>query len=740
MMKTNVLKSGILFALMLISSLVQSQTDNRKITLDDVLKSRKFSARGFSGAQPLKDGEHFCQVKKDSLNVYEYKTGKYVSTVVTSGELIPEGDTVPLPVYGYQFSPDESKILFAKDEEAIYRWSSKAFYYVFDIATRRLTPVSDKGKQRLAVISPDGTKIAYVRDNNLFVKELPVPTQTAPSEETQITFDGKMNEIINGAPDWVYEEEFGFAQAFCWSPDSKKIAYYRFDETRVKEYTLDYYGEIYPEQYKYKYPKPGEDNSLVNIFITNLVTGDLLKVDIGEETDIYIPRIKWTENPEILALYRLNRHQNKLDLLFADAATGKTHVAYSEENKYYIEINDDWIFLKNGKQFIISSEKDGYMHLYLYNMDGSPVCQITKGNWEVTGFLGVDEEKQLVYAVTTMNSPMDRSLVSVSLDGKKLTLLTPGPGTHSVSVTPGFRYFIDSYSDINTPPVITIYDRKWKPVREVENNEKLKTTIAEAGFGKTDFFSFTTDDGITLNGWMLKPAGFDAARKYPVLVTIYGGPGSQTVLNKWGAVSSWDQLLAQNGIILVSIDNRGTGGRGEEFKKCTYLELGKYETIDQIEGAKYLGSLPFVDKDRIGMWGWSFGGYLTLSSLTKGADWFSMGVAVAPVTNWKYYDNIYTERFMRTPKENESGYEDNSPINHAAGLKGKLLMIHGMADDNVHPQNSYDFVTALVAADKQFEQQLYPNSNHGIYTGKNTTFHLYSRMTGFILKNLRAGE
>jgi dipeptidyl-peptidase 4 len=730
MIKTKLLKSGLFSAMFILSLFAQAQDGPKKITLDDIFKNRKFSSKGFSGVQPMQDGEHYCQVKKDSLNVYEYMTGNCVRTIVTSGQLVPAGDTTPLSIYGYEFNSDETKIILSKDEEPLYRRSSKANYYIYDIPSGKLVALSDKGKQRLATVSPDGTKVAFVRDNNLFVKDFSSGT------EAQVTTDGKTNEVINGATDWVYEEEFEFSQAFFWSPDSKKIAYYRFDESKVKEYQLTYYGDLYPEQYKYKYPKAGEENSLISVRIWDLSSARTIPVDLGAETDIYIPRIKWTEDPGTLALYRMNRYQNKLELLLANAASGATKVIYTEENKYYIEINDDWTFLKNGKQFILSSEKSGSRHLYLFDMDGTPVRQITHGNWEVTEFLGVDEDRQLVYIMSTSNSPMERCLISVGLDGRKYRTFSAAQGSDRVSFTPGYKYYICNHSDINTPPYITVNDPEGKVVREIETNGKLKETMKEYGFAKAEFFSFTTSNGLTLNGWMMKPASFDPQKKYPVLFTIYGGPGSQTVLNSWGAVSSWNQMLVQHGIILVSVDNRGTGGRGEEFKKCTYLELGKYETLDQIEAAKYLGSLPYVDKTRIGMWGWSFGGYMTLSCLTKGADWFSMGVAVAPVTNWKYYDNIYTERFMRTPKENEKGYEDNSPINHADQLKGKLLMIHGMADDNVHPQNSYDMVTALVAANKQFEQQLYPNSNHGIYAGKNTTFHLYTRMTDFILRNL----
>ncbi|MCX6246903.1 MAG: S9 family peptidase [Bacteroidetes bacterium] len=718
----------VLFIMMALSAI--SQTGIKKIALEDVFKNRKFSSRIVYSLNSMKDGDHYCQLRSDSLNLYEYATGKLTKTLVTSKELVPAGDTAPISMGSFSFSQDETKILFSTDEEAIYRHSSKANYYFYDLITHKLTALSKNGKQRLATFSPDGTKIAFVRDNNIFLTDL------SSGKEKQITNDGKVNEIINGAADWVYEEEFGFSQAFFWSPDSKRIAFYRFDESNVREYQLTTYGDLYPEQEKYKYPKAGEDNSKIQLIVWNLDSGRSVNVDIGTEQDIYIPRVKWTEDPGILAFYRLNRHQNKLELLLADAGSGKSHVVYTEENKTYIEINDDLHFLKDKSGFLLTSEKDGFRHIYIYTLEGKPVRQLTSGKWEVTGIAGIDEQNAKIFFVSTEVSPLERYVYSIGLDGKNKTCLTPKKGYNVPEFSSRCTWFMNRWSDINTPSAYTINKPDGSEVRTIQDNAKLKETMKEYGFGKSEFFTFQTRDGVVLNGWMLKPAGFDPLKKYPVLFTIYGGPGSQTVKNQWGMTTSWDQFLSQNGIILVSVDNRGTGFRGEEFKKCTYLELGKYETLDQIEAAKYLGSLPYVDKDRIGMWGWSFGGYMTLSCLTIGADYFKMGVAVTPVTNWKYYDNIYTERFMQTPRENPRGYEANSPINHAAELKGKLLIIHGMADDNVHTQNSYDFISALVAANKQFEMQMYPNSNHGIYTGKNTTFHLYTRITEFILKNL----
>jgi dipeptidyl-peptidase 4 len=733
-MKTNFISNWIILVLFLSGSTAFSQSGKKSISLDDIFKTRKFSSKGGGSFVSMNDGDHYCQVVKDSLNTYVYATGALSGTIVTAGKLIPAGAKEPIDMGSFTFSDDETKILFATDEEPIYRRSSRAMYYIFDRVTGKLDALSGGGKQRLATFSPDGKKVAFVRDNNIFIRDI------AAGTEIQVTTDGKINEIINGATDWVYEEEFEFSQAYFWSPDSKRLAFYTFDESKVREYELTYYGDLYPEQYKYKYPKAGESNSVISVSIYDLTSARTVSVFLGNDADIYIPRVKWTADPSVLSFYRMNRHQNKLELMFADARTGETHPVYTEENKYYIEINDDLTFLENGKQFLLSSEKDGFRHLYLFNIDGTPVRQITRGSWEVVTLYGVDEGKSLVYYSSDEASPLEKNIYSISLEGTGKTCLTPAKGTNSASFSTKFKWFVNRWSDINTPPVITVNRPDGVVERTIQDNSKLKELIREYNFGKVDFFSFSTTDGVELNGWMLKPANFDPLKKYPVLFTIYGGPGSQTVSNVWGSASSWNQLLAQQGIIVVSVDNRGTGGRGEEFKKMTYLQLGKYETIDQVEAAKYLGGLPYVDKARIGMWGWSFGGYLTLSCLTRGADYFSMGVAVAPVTNWKYYDNIYTERFMRTPQENNSGYEDNSPVNQAALMKGKLLMIHGMADDNVHPQNSYDMITALVAADKQFDVMVYPNSNHGIYTGKNTTIQLYTRMTNFIITNLTGQE
>ena len=709
---------------------VFAQGEKKSLDFTDVVKSKTFASKGIDGSCSMKDGKHFCQLKKDSLNEYDYETGGFTRVIVTAGQLIPSGKTESIEMSKYEFSNDETKILFSTATEEIYRYSVWAFYYIYDLKSGILTPLSENGKQRVAAFSPDDTKIAFVRRNNIFIKDI------LSGSEIQITGDGRENEIINGVPDWVNEEEFEFLRAFAWSPDGNCLAFYRFDESRVKEYSLETYGDLYPVTYRYKYPVPGEANAVISIHIYNLISGKTTKLDIGADTTIYIPRIKWTKDPKWLALYRMNRHQNKLELLLANAETGNTKVVYTEEDKCYIEIHDHLNFLKDGRSFILTSEKDGFRHIYHYNIDGSLINQLTSGKWEVTDLYGIDELKGLVFYQSAESSPLDREVYCVALDGREKRKLSERAGTNTPEFSSTFKYFINRWSDANTPPYITLNRANGEVIRVLQDNSKLIGKMKEYNLSRVGFFTVKTPQGYTLNAWMMKPPDFNPLKKYPVLFTVYGGPGSQNVSNTWRTASFWNRYLAQNGIIVINVDPRGTAGRGAEFKKLTYLQLGKFETEDMMETAKYLSELSYIDAKRIGIWGWSYGGFMTLSCLTLASDFFSMGVAVAPVTHYKYYDDIYTERFMRTPQENSEGYEQNSPNNHADKFKGKLLLIHGMADDNVHPQNSYDFMTAMVAAGKQFESQLYPNSNHSIYTGKNTTFHLYKRMTDFILKNL----
>jgi dipeptidyl-peptidase-4 len=631
----------------------------------------------------------------------------------------------------YAFSEDESKILFSNESETIYRRSVKAKYYIFDTKTLIYQTLFDQAKQRYATFSPQGEKVAFESANNLYFKDL------SNDKITQITSDGKVNEIINGASDWVYEEEFTLVRGFEWSPDGKKIAYFRFDEKAVPEFTLEYFKDgAYPEAYKYKYPKVGQPNATVSVFIYDLTTGKTTKVTQEEGADIYYPRIKWTQDPNKLCITKMNRLQNELTLLIADAQTGDSYPLYQEKNKYYVDLHDNLTFLKDGKHFIWTSEGNGFNHIFLHEMTGRLVRSITEGAWDVTNLYGIDEAKGVLYYQAAERSPMERQVYSIDLDGKNKKCLTDAKGWSDAQFSTTFDYYVATHSMLNSAATFGVYDKNATLVRALENNEKVGNLQREYAAVSADFFKFKTSEGVELNGWMMKPAKIKRKAKLPVLMYVYGGPGSQQVTDQWkGGNYWWFQHLVQQGYIVACVDNRGTGARGEEFKKMTYKQLGKYETIDQIEGAKYLGTLPNIDKTRIGIFGWSYGGYMASSCLFKGADVFKASIAVAPVTNWKWYDSIYTERYMQTEKENAQGYKENSPVYFANLLKGNYLLIHGTADDNVHFQNSVEMSNNLIANNKQFDTYFYPNRNHGIYGG-NARLHLYQKMTNFLKEKL----
>ncbi|NOZ48221.1 MAG: S9 family peptidase [Chlorobi bacterium] len=702
-----------------------SQTEKPKITLEDLWKKYTFYPSSVYGLRSMNNGLYYTTIDKASeINKYSYKTGKKVSTILNINEL----DTAVIKsLNNYEFSDNESKIIFYINRERIYRRSFTADFYVWDLETKKLMKVSDRGRQQLATLSPDGSKVAFVRNNNIYIKNL------ISGVEKAITKDGKYNEIINGAPDWVYEEEFSFAKAFAWSPDGEKIAFYKFDESKVKQFDMTMFYDLYPENRQYKYPKAGEDNSIVNIFVYNLLNERSLKMNTGKETDQYIPRIKWTNNSNILSIQRLNRLQNKLDILLADVTNGKSEVVFTDTNKYYVDITDFVSFIENNRYFIYVGEIDGYNHIYLYDLEQKKLKQITKGKWDVTNYLGYDSKNKLFYYTSAEESPLRRSVYTIDFNGNNKKKLSEKDGMNRTEFSKGFKYYINYYSNATTPAFITLHNAKGKLIRILEDNKPLLDTLQFYNYSTKEFFSFTTSENVLLNGYMIKPPDFDKNKKYPVFMTQYSGPNSQEVLDNWSF--NWENYLAQEGYIVVCVDGRGTGARGEEFRKMTYLQLGKYETIDQIEAAKYLGTLPYVDKDRIGIFGWSYGGFMSLLCMTKGADYFKAGIAVAPVTNWRYYDNIYTERFMRTPQENPDGYDNNSPINFVDSLKGKLLIVHGSGDDNVHLQNTMMIAEKLIQANKQFDMMIYPNKNHSIYGG-NTRYHLFTKMVDFLKENL----
>ena len=714
---------------------VQAQ-QKQAITLEDIWAKPTFRAASVPGFDWMKDGRYYAALENGSLVQHEVTTGKTLQTLASAAELTLPGADKPVAVDGYSFNANEQKILFTTGTEPIYRHSSRASYYVFDRASKKLTALSSGGKQGYATFSPDGKRVAFVRDNNLFVTDL------ATMAETAVTTNGVKNNLINGSTDWVYEEEFGFAQGFFWSPDSRQIAFYTFDESQVPEYDKQQWGGLYPTEYRFKYPKAGEKNSVVSVNSYDVASARTTKLDVGPVADQYLPRLMWTQVPNTLSIQRLNRLQNKLEILHGDATTGKTQVVLTDASAAYVDINDDLRYLPGGKQFLFTSEKDGYQHLYLYDMSGRQVRQLTKGDWEISTINGFDSKAGFVYFTSTQGSALQRHLYRVSLQGGNPRRISEaGNGTDVVNLSPDTRYFLNTHSAAGVPAVVSLREGSTgKLVKTLEDNAKLRETLAQYDLGKLEFFTFKTSEGTELNGSMLKPTNFDPAKKYPVLMHVYGGPGSQTVKDDTGAGIAftnylWHQLLAEKGYIVVSVDNRGTGARGAAFKKSTYANLGKLETIDQGEGAKYLATLPFVDKSRIGIWGWSYGGYMTSLAMTKNPDLFKMGIAVAPVTNWRYYDTVYTERFLKTPQENPAGYDDNSPVQFAQNLKGKFLLVHGTGDDNVHFQNSIAFVDALIKANKDYQTLYYPNRNHGI-GGGNTRLHLYRQMTNFVMQNL----
>jgi len=661
-----------------------------------------------------------------TVDKYSYATLEKVETIVDSKDL----DELKY-FESYEFNNNETKLILAVDSEPIYRRSSLGVFYVYDLASKTLQLI-DKEKIQEPTFSPDSKKVAYAKNNNLFIKNLKT------NEVTQITIDGKKNHIINGICDWVYEEEFAFVKAFEWSVDSENIAYLRFDETEVPTFSMDITGkELYPTQQVFKYPKAGEKNAVVTLHIYNVSTTKTSKINVGEYE--YIPRIKWTNDAKTLCVTTLNRHQNDLKLYFVNATDFSSKIVLNETDKAYVDINDNLKFLTDNS-FIWTSEKDGFNHIYHFDKKGKLINQVTSGNWEVTDFYGVDEKNETIFYQSVEDGSINRTIFSIKLNGKNKTRLTNAEGTNSASFSKNLQYFINTFSDANTPPIYSLHNSEGKQLKEILNNNKLAESLKSYNLSKKEFFTLKTANG-AFNAWMLKPSNFDPNKEYPLFMTQYSGPGSQSVSNSWNSANDyWFQFLTEQGYIVACVDGRGTGFKGADFKKATYLNMVKYETIDQIDAAKELGKLAYIDESEVGIWGWSFGGHMSTNCLLKGEGTFKMAIAVAPVTSWRFYDSIYTERFMRTPQENAAGYDENSPINYADKLQGKFLLIHGSGDDNVHVQNTMRLTNALIEANKPFDQAIYPDRTHGIYRGKNTRLHLYTKMTKFIQENLGKEE
>ena len=717
----------ITFLFLLLSLCVFGQ---QKITVEAIFNG-EFRAKGMDELQSMKNTNHYTVLNYDrasrnmQIDLFDFATLKKVATLIdTKNQSKLTGG-----IQSYSFSSDEKMILIANNTTPIYRHSFTADYFLYNIETKELNKFLEQVQE--PTFSPDGRKIAYAKENNLFIYDI------ASQSNTQITSDGNKNAIINGITDWVYEEEFAFVRAFDWSKDSKKIAFIRFDETQVPEFSMSIFKkDLYPKTETFKYPKAGEKNSLVSLHLYDVGGKSTKNVDLSNYEDFYIPRIEWTNDANVLSAQVLNRHQNNLDLLFIDGNTNEEKVVLNEKDKAYIDITDNLTFLKDNS-FIWTSEKDGFNHIYLYDKNGKLKNQITRGNWEVTNYYGFDEKTKTIFYQSVENGSINRAVYKINLNGKNKVKLTQNVGANSATFSPNFEYFINTFSTASQPTTFTLNESKTgKQVQVIENNEALASKLKSYELPQKEFFVLKTEKGNELNAWIMKPTNFDASKKYPVFMIQYSGPGSQQVANQWGSSNEyWFMMLTQQGYIVACVDGRGTGFKGADFKKVTQNQLGKYEVEDQIDAAKVIGSYPYVDKSRIGIWGWSYGGFMSSNCILKGNDVFKMAIAVAPVTNWRFYDSVYTERYMQTPQENPSGYDDNSPINFVDKLKGKYLLIHGSADDNVHVQNSMQMMEALIQANKQFDSQIYPDKNHGISGGK-TRIQLYNKMTTFIQDNL----
>ena len=715
----------------------------KPLTLEEVVGGA-FYPENIYGVTPIPgDGEHYTQMNAAGTQVikYSFRTGQQVEVLFDA----TQARECPFRQFdSYRFSPDGGTLLIATETTPIYRHSYTAVHYLYSLKRNaegridnKVERLSDGGPQQVPVFSPDGTMVAFVRDNNIFlVKRL------YGNSESQVTTDGQRNAVLNGIPDWVYEEEFAMDRALEFSADSKMLAYVRWDESAVPSYSFPLYaGEKprredyakYPGAYTYKYPKTGEANSKVSVHTFDIKTKVTRTLKLPLEADAYIPRIRFTRDADKLAVFTLNRHQNRFDLYMADPRSTVCRLALREETDTYIkEGTFDNIRFYDG-HFVFMSERSGFSHLYWYDLNGNLDKQITRGDFEVKNFLGLDEETGTFYYTSNEGSPLRQAVWKTDRKGRK-TRLTAEEGTHTAQFSTDMKYFLDRYTSLDTPTVITLRDNTGRTLTTLVDNAALNRKLAEYALPAKEFFSFQTSDGTTLNGWMMKPADFDESRKYPVIMYQYSGPGSQEVLDRFGI--SWETYMASQGYIIACVDGRGTGGRGAAFEKCTYLNLGVREARDQVETALYLGLQPYVDKERIGIWGWSFGGYMTLMSMSEGTPVFKAGVAVAAVTDWNYYDTIYGERFMRTPQENADGYRASSAFTRAENLHGDLLLVHGSADDNVHFQNCAEYAEHLVQLGKQFDMQLYTNRNHSIYGG-NTRMHLYTRLTNFFNTHLK---
>ena len=702
------------------------------LTVHSIWGTREF-ASDLVSLTWMKDGTAYTTTQTDSaghtdLYRVDALSGK-TQLLLRGTELVPPGAQQPIAIEEYRFSTDGMRLLIFTNSARVWRQNTKGTYYVWDFTAKRLIPVSAKpGYQMFAKFSPDGRMVAFVRANNIYMTDL------ATGGETALTADGG-DSVINGTSDWVYEEELDLRDAFRWSPDGRRIAFWRFDQTAIPTFYLLDADSLYPQLVPVRYPKAGMPNSEVKIGVVDVGTRQTTWVDLGGDKDIYVAAMDFAGSSNEIWLTRLNRHQDRLDLLLADAQRGASRVIMTDRDSAWVDANQPrWI--NGGKQFLFVSERDGYDQVYLFNRDGSLLRRVTPGGWDVLQVYGVDEKKQVLYCGGAIDGPLGRPLVRIGLDGKGLARISTEPGTHGIEFAPTFQLYVDTYSRSGIPPVQTLRRADGRLVRTLADNAALAAKVTALGLVRPEFITLKTPDGVELNAWIIKPKGFDPSRRYPLLMNVYGGPGSQTVTDSWGGANYlWHQMLARDGYLVASVDNRGTGGRGARFMKLTYLHLGRYESADQIASARWFAAQPYVDPDRIGIWGWSYGGYMSSLSMFRGGGVFKAALAVAPVTDWRFYDTIYTERYMRTPQENPAGYGEGAPLAYADSLKGHYLLVHGTGDDNVHFQNSVRLVERLEAANKQFDMRIYPNKTHSI-AGGSTRENLYGLFTAWLEQNL----
>jgi dipeptidyl-peptidase-4 len=721
------MKNFFSFLLFTFALSITLHAQNKPVALEEIWNGT-FRTEGLDALRSLNNGKQYTvlnfdrNTKTSSIDIYDYESLNKVGTVVNSNDL----SSIP-NFSSYEFSADETKVLLVTERDAIFRRSSLAIYYVYDVALKSTIKISDTKIQE-PTFSPDNSKVAFVSENNIYIFDI------ATQKTIQVTTDGIKNKIINGVTDWVYEEEFGFVRAFDWNADGSKIAFLQFDETNVPEFSMDVYGaQLYQTQTVFKYPKAGEENALVSLHMLDVASGKI--TDVNLDNAYYIPRIQWMNDKNRLSVQTLNRHQDHLKMYAVNTKNNSVSVLLEEKDAAYVDITDNLTFLEDDS-FIWTSEKDGYNHIYLYNENGKLMNQITKGNWEVTNFYGYDQNEDKVYYQGTENGAIHRDVYSMDSNGKNKKRLTTKEGQNRADFSADFTYFINTFSSATTPPEYSLHKAlTGKKVKDIFDNKALLQKLENYQISPKEFSTISVN-GNDLNMWMIKPVNFDATKKYPLFMFQYSGPGSQSVSNTWMSSNDyWYQLLASEGYIIACVDGRGTGLKGRDFKKVTQKELGKFEVEDQISAAKKISELPYIDAARTGIWGWSYGGFMSTNAILKGNDTFELAIAVAPVTSWRFYDSIYTERYMQTPQENSSGYDENSPFNYPEKLKGKYLLVHGTGDDNVHVQNTMRMIEALVQANKEFDWAIYPDKNHGI-SGGNTRLHLYTKMTNFIKENL----